>query len=69
MPIAPSTYYAVKAQHADAGPRTARARRDAARGEAIQQLWDDNYRVYGARKVGYNGVATTGKSPAVRLNA
>lgn len=36
LPIASSTYYAFKAQQADARRRSARARRDEVFGEAIQ---------------------------------
>jgi putative transposase len=43
--VAPSTYYANKVRT----PCT-RARRDAVIGPALQKLWEDNYRVYGARK-------------------
>lgn len=51
LPIASSTYYAFKAQQADARRRSARARRDEVLGEAIQQVWSANHQVYGARKV------------------
>lgn len=51
LPIAPSTYRAIKAQQADPARRSARAKRDAALREAIHQVWEDNFRVYGARKV------------------
>lgn len=44
--VAPSTYYAAKAR-----PLSARAQRDAMLGPALRQLWEDNYRVYGARKL------------------
>ena len=44
--MAPSTYYAAKAR-----PPSARAARDAVIGPALLQLWEDNYRVYGARKL------------------
>ena len=44
--MAPSTYYAAK-KHLP----SARAQRDAAMGPALVQLWEDNYRVYGARKL------------------
>lgn len=46
MRVAPSTYYAAKTR-----PPSARVCRDAARGTALKQLWPDNYRVYGARKL------------------
>ena len=44
--MAPSTYYAAKTR-----PPSARACRDAVIGPALRQLWEDNYRVYGARKL------------------
>ena len=44
--MAPSTYYDVKAR-----PPSARAQRDAVLGPALRQLWEDNYCVYGARKL------------------
>ena len=44
--VAPSTYYAAKTR-----PPSARAHRDAELGPALVQLWEDNYRVYGARKL------------------
>ena len=44
--MAPSTYFANKAR-----APSARACRDAVIGPALRQLWEDNYRVYGARKL------------------
>lgn len=44
--MAPSTYYAAKT----AAP-SQRAQRDAVVGPALVQLWEDNYCVYGARKL------------------
>ncbi|GLP76058.1 putative transposase for insertion sequence element IS986/IS6110 [Mycobacterium antarcticum] len=44
--MAPSTYYAHKAR-----TPCARAQRDAVMGPALMALWEDNYRVYGARKL------------------
>ncbi|WP_418275157.1 IS3 family transposase [Isoptericola jiangsuensis] len=44
--VAVSTYYAAKAR-----PPSARAGRDAEVGPMLRTLWDDNYRVYGARKL------------------
>jgi putative transposase len=46
VPVAPSTYYAAKAR-----PRSARQCRDAVLRPALVTLWQDNYRVYGARKL------------------
>ncbi|MGH7927887.1 MAG: IS3 family transposase [Candidatus Binatia bacterium] len=51
LPIAPSTYYANKAQHRDPDRRSARAIRDDELKLDIQRVWDDNFRVYGVRKV------------------
>ena len=51
LPIAPATYYAWKAQARDPARRAARARRDAALCPAIQRIWEENFRVYGAEKV------------------
>jgi transposase InsO family protein len=51
LPIAPSTYYEQKAREADPGRLPARVRRDAWLMPAIQRVWEDNFRVYGARKV------------------
>jgi putative transposase len=51
LPIAPSTYFLHKAQHADPSCRSARAQRDATLRPEIQRVWDDNLQVYGAEKV------------------
>jgi len=51
LPIAPSTYYEQKARAADAFRLPMRARRDAFFAEEIQRVWDENQKVYGARKV------------------
>jgi putative transposase len=51
MQIAPSTYYAHKAQKSDPERRSPRQKRDATLRQAIQRVWDDNFKVYGARKV------------------
>jgi transposase InsO family protein len=51
LPIAPSTYYAHKARQADPGRLPPRVVRDAALGTAIRRVWEENFRVYGARKV------------------
>jgi putative transposase len=44
--VAPSSYYAHKAR-----TPSARAQRDTIMGPALRALWEDNYRVYGARKL------------------
>jgi transposase InsO family protein len=51
LPIAPSTYYRVRAQQRDATTRPARARRDAELRVLIQRVHDENFGVYGPRKV------------------
>ena len=51
VPIAPSTYYEHKARQADPRRLSVRAQRDAVfRGE-IRRVWEDNFEVYGAKKV------------------
>ena len=51
VPIAPSTYYLVKACDADPRRRPARAQRDDGLREAITRVWKENFQVYGTRKV------------------
>lgn len=51
LPIAPSTYRLHAARQADPDRRSARAKRDERLREQIQQVWHDNFQVYGARKV------------------
>jgi transposase InsO family protein len=51
LPIAPSTYYHHKACQADPDRRSARAKRDEQLGVEVQRVWEENFRVYGARKV------------------
>lgn len=51
LPIAPSSYYAYKARKADPSLRSARAQRDEALRTEIQRVWEENFRVYGVRKV------------------
>jgi putative transposase len=46
LPIAPSTYYAMKSR-----PPSARALSDQDLGKEIKRVYDDNYGVYGVRKV------------------
>jgi putative transposase len=46
LQVAPSTYYAAKTR-----PASARSVSDAARTEVIKQVHEENYGVYGARKV------------------
>jgi putative transposase len=51
LPIAPSTYHAHAARRADPSKRSDRARRDAELRPEIQRVWDENFQVYGVRKV------------------
>jgi len=51
LPIAPSTYYHHKARGSDAAKVPARLLRDRALMPNIQRVWEENFRVYGSRKV------------------
>lgn len=51
LPIAPSTYFKLKAREADPSKLPARAQRDEALRGEIRRVWDDNFQVYGVRKV------------------
>ena len=51
LPIAPSTYYEHKGRQRDPGRVPPRVRRDGDLRGSIRRVWDDNFQVYGARKV------------------
>ncbi|MBW4985716.1 IS3 family transposase [Mameliella sp. CS4] len=51
LPIAPSTYYDHLAKRADPSRLSDRGRRDAALRPEIERVWEQNYKVYGVRKV------------------
>jgi putative transposase len=51
LPIAPSTYYTHAARRADLQRLPRRAGRDAMLCEAIRRVWEENFGVYGVRKV------------------
>ena len=51
LPIAPSTYYTHRSVQQDPERRSARAKRDNDLTLEIQRVWDDNFGVYGVRKV------------------
>ncbi len=51
LPIAPSTYYAHKDKQRDPDRRSYRVKRDGFLKLEIQRVWEDNFRVYGVRKV------------------
>lgn len=61
LPIAPSTYYEHKAREAQPEREPPRLRRDAEMSGEIRRVYDDNFQVYGARKVwrqlGRDGIA------------
>jgi len=51
LPIAPSTYYAHAAVSRNPDLASARAKRDGVLCPEIQRVWEDNFEVYGVRKV------------------
>ena len=51
LPIAPSVYYEHKVRERDPEQRPARAKRDDAMRAHIQRVWNENFEVYGVRKV------------------
>ena len=61
LPIAPSTYHAHAARRADPGKLPARVRSDAALMVEIRRVFEENFHVYGVRKVwrqlGREGIA------------
>ena len=51
LPIAPSTYHAHVARRADPARLSARAKRDDAVMPEVQRVFEENFGVYGVRKV------------------
>ncbi len=51
LPIAPSTYYEIVAKRTDVGRLSARARRDIAMKVEIRRVFNENFQVYGVRRV------------------
>src|SRR5690242_5554972 len=51
LPIAPSTYYERAARRTDPARLPPRAQRDVRLRAEIRQVWEENFRVYGVRKV------------------
>ena len=51
LPIAPSTYYEVIAKRTDVGRLSARERNDIAMKVEIRRVFNENFQVYGVRKV------------------
>jgi len=51
LPIAPSTFYVHAARRADPGRASAREQRDAVLRQEIRRVFEENFQVYGVRKV------------------
>jgi putative transposase len=51
LPIAPSTYHAHAARRADPAKLSARAKRDATLKPEVRRVFEENFRVYGVRKI------------------
>ena len=51
LPIAPSTYYAHKVCEADPTLRSVQAQRDEVLRGEIRRVWEQNFQLYGVRKV------------------
>ena len=51
LPIAPSTYHIHAARGADPGRAPVRVQRDAVLRGHIRRVWEENFQVYGVRKV------------------
>jgi transposase InsO family protein len=51
LPIAPATYYEHKARAKEPARLPPRVRRDVELAREIRRVWDENFQVYGARKV------------------
>jgi putative transposase len=51
LPIAPSTYYDHAAKRRDLTKQSARAKRDAALKVEVRRVFDENFQVYGVRKI------------------
>ena len=51
LPIAPATYYDYKAKQREPERRSARAIQDERLAPEVQRVWDENFQVYGVRKV------------------
>jgi putative transposase len=51
LQVAPSWYYEQKARQVDPARLPQRTRRDAELSPSIRRVWEENFRVYGARKI------------------
>ena len=70
LPIAPSTYHEHASKRRDPARRCERAKRDERLKGEIQRVFEENFRVYGARKIwrqlGREGIAVA-RCPVARL--
>ena len=51
LPIAPSSYYEYKVREVNPERLPPRAQRDIKLSDEIERVYDENFRVYGARKI------------------
>ena len=51
LPIAPATYYEYKARETEPERAPEWVRRDVEISQEIRRVWDENFQVYGARKI------------------
>ena len=51
LPIAPSTYYEHKAREAEPARLPPWVRREVELSHEIRRVWEENFQVYGARKI------------------
>ncbi len=58
LPIAPSTFYEHLIVARDPARASDRAKRDAALRQEVQRVWDQNFKVYGLRKVWHHPLET-----------
>ena len=65
LPIAPSTFHAHVAKRVDAARLSARAKRDAALKIEIRRVFEENFGVYGVRKVRRKGIIDVTSWPAL----
>jgi putative transposase len=51
LPIAPSTYHVHAARRCDPGKAAPRVRRDVILRQQVRRVWEENFQIYGVRKV------------------
>ncbi len=69
LPIAPSTYHAHVAKRRDPAKLSARARQDVSLKIEVRRVFDENFRVYGVRKVRRDVSSPPGRRAAARVFA